>query len=164
MEEIYCSRINEVIKNKDKLEKELSVKISVDGKKISVDGGGVDEYEARLVFDAIDFGFTVKQALLLKDEEMRFRKVHIKDYTKRNLEDVKARIIGTKGKAKRTMEEISNCKILINDYDVGVIGYIEDVEHVVTAIIHVIRGSKQSNMYSYLERMNRVRKEEGLDL
>ncbi len=164
MEEIYVSDTREVVKNKSKLEKELGVKISVDGKKILIEGGGVEEYEAKLVFGAIDFGFTVRQALSLKDEEMMFRKIHIKDYTRRKLEDVRARIIGTKGKAKRTMEEISNCKILIKENEVGVIGYAEDVENVITAITHVIKGSKQSNMYAYLERMNRVRKEEGLGL
>jgi len=158
MEEIYCYRMREVVKNKSKLEKELGVNISVDGKKVLVDGDGVEEYEAELVFAAIDFGFTIKQALSLKDEEMMFRRIHIKDYTKRKLEDVKARIIGSKGKARRTMEEISGCKILIKENEVGVIGYADDVENVVTAIIHIIKGSKQSNMYAYLERMNRVKK------
>lgn len=164
MKEIYISNIREVTKNKDKLEKELKVRISIEGKKVLVEGGGVEEYEAELVFSAIDFGFKVKNALLLKDEEMSFKKVHIKDHTKRNLKDIKARVIGTKGKAKRTMEEISNCKILIKEHEVGIIGAVEDVDNVVTAIISVIKGSKQSNMYAYLERMNRIRKEEGLSL
>jgi KH domain-containing protein len=158
MEEIYCSRIGEVEKNKGKLEKELGVKISIVGEKVLLEGSGLEEYEARLVFEAIDFGFTVKHALALADEEMLFRKIRIKDYTRRSLEEVKSRIIGIKGKARRTMEKISGCKILVRENEVGVIGSVEDADNVVTAIIHIIRGSKQANMYAYLERMNRVKK------
>ena len=162
MEEIHVSKTGEFVKNKKKLEKELNVKISVNGRKILIEGESVDEYEARLVLNAIDFGFSVKNALLLKNEEMIFKKIHIRSYTKRDLKVVKSRLIGVKGKTRKTMEEISNCKILIKEADVGVLGYVDDVENVVTAIIHLIRGSKQANMYSYLERMNRMRKEEGI--
>ncbi len=158
MEEIYVSDTREVAKNKEKLEKELGVKIFVDGKKILIEGSGVAEYESEIVFAAIDFGFTIKQALSLKDEEKMFRKIHIKEHTKRNLKDVLARVIGIKGKAKRTMEDISNCRILIKEKEIGVLGDVEDVDNVITAIIHIIKGSKQSNMYSYLERMNRMKK------
>jgi len=158
MEEIYVSDTREIVKNKEKLEKELGVRIFVDGKKVLIEGDGVCEYESEIVFSAIDFGFTIKQALSLKDEEKMFRKIHIKEHTRRNLKDVLARVIGIKGKAKRTMESISNCKILIKENEIGVIGDVEDADNVVTAIIHIIKGSKQSNMYSYLERMNRVKK------
>jgi len=55
MEEIHVSKTGEFVKNKKKLEKELNVKISVNGRKILIEGESVDEYEARLVLNAIDF-------------------------------------------------------------------------------------------------------------
>jgi len=163
MEEIYVSRISEVRGNKERLEKELDVKIYINGRKVVVDGESINEYEAELVLSAINFGFKVKYALMLKDEEVAFQTVHIKSHTRRNLKDVRARLIGIKGKTKRTMEEISGCKIIINDNEVGIIGYVDDVENVVTAVTNLIKGSKQSNMYAYLERMNRRKKELGKD-
>ena len=157
-EKIYCKRAGEIRKNKSKIEKETGVKISIDGGNVEFSGGSVEEYEAGMILDAIDFGFTAKQAMVLKDDGMMFRKVHIRDHTKRNLRDVRARLIGLEGKTRRTIEDISGCKVLITESDVGIIGDAEDAGHVVTAVVNIIKGSKQSNMYAYLEKMNRIKK------
>ncbi len=149
-----------VKKKKQELEKRLNVRIAVNGGQVRFEGLPLDEYGAALVFEAIAFGFSVQKALLLIEEDYHFRKIRIRDYTRRkNLRDVLSRIVGTKGKTKRTIEKISGCFLIIRDYDVGIIGDSESIEHAVTAITHIIRGSKQANMYKYLERMNRIRKE-----
>ena len=157
-ERIYCKRAGEVKKNKSKIEKETGVKIIIDGGNVEFSGGSVEEYEAGIILDAIDFGFTAKQALVLADEGRMFRKIHIRGYTKRNLKAVRSRLIGIDGKTRRTIEDISNCKVLITESDVGIIGDTEDVTHAATAVINIIKGSKQSNMYAYLEKMNRIKK------
>jgi ribosomal RNA assembly protein len=87
-----------------------------------------------------------------------FKKVRIKDHTRRNLRDIKSRLIGTHGKTKKTMAEISGCEILIKESEVGFIGGVDVIEDVERAIINLIKGSKQANMYRYLERRNRERK------
>jgi ribosomal RNA assembly protein len=160
METIYVSRIREVMKKKAKLQRELKVKILIRGKIVEFDGDALEEYEAQMVFDAINFGFSVELALQLKDDEMKFQKIKIRDHTRRkNLKDVCSRIIGRMGTTRKTIEEISGCRVKIKDNEVGVIGESDSVENAINAIIHIIKGSKQSNMYQYLERMNRVRKE-----
>ncbi len=160
MEEVYVKKIKDIKKNKDEVERKLNVKLTIVGNKISYEGDSIDEYEASLVFEAISFGFSVRVALNLKIEENTFKVVHIKDHTKRKLKDIKSRLIGTQGKTRRIISDISNCYVLINESDVGIIGYVEDVENASTAIISLIKGSKQANMYQYLERMNRTKKEE----
>lgn len=155
METIFVGKINEVKKSKLELEKKLNVKITIVGNKINLVGDAVGEFEAIKVFDAIQFGFPAKKALLLNQEDFVFRKIHIRDYTKRNLRDIQARLIGTRGKTKRTISEITGCEILIKEGEVGIIGYFEDVENTSTALINLIKGSKQSNMYKYLEKMNK---------
>jgi KH domain-containing protein len=159
MEEIYVKRISQVINNKDELEKKLKVKISIKGKKVIFDGDSVDEFDAENVFSAINFGFSAKRALLLRSEDILFRKVHIKDHTKRNdMKAVRARLIGTHGKTRMTIEEIAGCDIVVTDSDVGIIGDAESIDEAVIAIVNLIKGSKQSNAYFFLERMNAEKK------
>ena len=158
MEYHYIERMKDVKKHQPELEKKLRVKIKIEGKKVFFKGAAIDEYDAGLVFDAIAFGFSLKKALALKDEEMIFRIIHIKTHTKRNLGAVLARLIGTRGKTKKTISEISGCEVLIKDSEVGIICDAENVENVEQAIINIIKGSKQANMYRYLERMNRAKK------
>ena len=158
MEIAYIKKILEVKKLKSELEKKLNISIKISGNNLIYEGDSLDEYIASLVFDAINFGFSVRKSLLLCDEGMMFRVIHIKEHTKRNLKDVKARLIGTKGKTKKTISEISGCHVLIKESEVGIIGSAEDIDNAVTALINIIRGSKQANMYRFLERMNREKK------
>jgi len=158
METIYCIRVGEVKKNKASLEKKLGVKLSIVGGRVQVVGGSLDEFTATQVLDAISFGFSARKAVRLVEEDFIFRTVHIKEFTKRSLKDIRSRLIGTRGKTRKTISEISGCDVMIKESEVGIIGYVEDVDNVVTAITHIIMGTKQSNMYKYLEKMNRVRK------
>jgi ribosomal RNA assembly protein len=159
METFYVRKIAETKKLKKELEAKLNVRLEIKGNYIVVDGSSLDEYDASRIFGAIGFGFSVRKALLLKGDEMIFKIVHIKSHTKRNLKDVLSRIIGKKGKTKRTISEISGCEILIKDGEVGIIGDVESVEDTETAIINLIKGSKQSNTYRYLEKRNKIKKE-----
>ena len=155
MTEVYVNRIREVINNKKDLEKKLNLRISIKGKKVFVEGNSLDEFEAESVFDAMNFGFSAKKALLLLNEDNLFKKVHIKDFTRRNDKKVvRARLIGLHGKTKKTIEEISGCDLVITESDVGIIGDAEYIDEAVTAIFNLIKGSKQSNAYFFLERMN----------
>ena len=161
MGQIYVGKVKVVKKFNEQIEKTLGVSIKIDGGNVIFSGEPYDEYASMRVFEAIRFGFSVKKALALKDETMAFKVVHIKSHTRRQLKDIRARLIGTKGKTRRVMADISGCEILIKENEVGIIGDAEEVGIVETAIINLIRGSKQSNMYQYLERMNRERKKLG---
>ena len=80
-------------------------------------------------------------------------KINIKDITKRHdLNRVRARIIGTKGKTKELIENLSNCLISLHDNTVGIIGRAEEIKTCMQALISLIQGSKQSKVYSFLER------------
>ena len=97
---------------------------------------------------------------MLKDETYIFRIIRIKQITRKaNLEPVRSRLIGTYGKTKHAIEAIADCKIVIRDNSVGIIGAAEEIEEATTAINNLIRGSKQANVYKFLEKMNRARKE-----
>jgi KH domain-containing protein len=159
METVYLKKIGEVRKLKPELEKKLNVAITISKGRVTMKGSSLDEYDALKVFEAIGFGFGVRKALKLKEEDSVFKIVHIKEHTKRNLTDIKSRLIGTHGKTRKTISVISGCEVVIGESDVGIIGYVEDVERAETAVISLIKGSKQANTYRYLERMNRAKKE-----
>ena len=159
METIYCEGINEIKKEKKFLEKALNIKIKINSKKITVEGEPTNEYAAEFVIDAINLGFSARIASLLADENYVFEKINIKDFTRRkNFELIRGRIIGTKGKTKKTIEELSGCKIKIKGNNVGIIGPAENITHIITGATSIIRGTKQKNVYKFLERINTKRK------
>ncbi len=155
MEKIFLEKPAEAKKEKRFLEKQLKVKISFENKFAVIEGEPVNEYEAIMVFEAINLGFSARTASLITDENFIFEKINMKDYTKRkNLDVVRGRMIGTHGKTKKTIEQISGSKIKIKDNTVAIIGPAESISNSITAITNIIRGSKQANMYRYLERIN----------
>lgn len=153
MQEIYSEFSRKILQNKKKLEKELEIKITNKGKILFVEGKAEKEYLAIEVIEAINLGFTTRQAILINEEGYIFEKINIKDLTKRrDLERVRGRIIGTKGKTKETIQNLSNCLISLHDNTIGIIGRTEEIGKAMQAITSLIQGSKQSSVYSSLER------------
>lgn len=153
MKKILSNKIARIIKNKKKLEASLDVKIINRGKEISLEGNSLNEYIAEKVIEALDFGFPLSAALLIKDEDFVFEVINIKDHTRRkDLERIRARIIGKKGKTLQTLHNLTNCNFELKDNEVGIIGDAENIENAQQAVVSIIKGAKQSNMYSFLEK------------
>src|SRR3989344_2611684 len=103
METLIFERTNEVRKNKREL-----------GKKVAIDGEPIAEFTAEQVLSAINFGFSSKRALFILNTDIQFKKLNIKNFTHRkNIREIKARLIGTEGKTKKTIEEVADCDIVI---------------------------------------------------
>ena len=153
MEKIICEKPNRIIKNRKKLEKELGVKITGKGGEITIHGSPENEYVAEKVIEALEFGFPFSVALLIKDEDFMFESLKIKDYTRRkDLEKVRARIIGKEGKTLRTLNELTKCYFEIVGNRVGIIGEPEYMRNATEAMISLIRGAKHANVYAFLEK------------
>lgn len=153
MKKLICEKAIRVIKGKQKLEKELNVRLSIRGKEIEIEGNPEDEYIAEKVIDALDLGFPFSIAILIKDENHMFESLYIKDYTKRkDLKTIKARIIGKKGGTLRTLSELTKCYFEVKDNRIGIIGNAEHIKNAQDAVIYILRGSKHSNVYSFLEK------------
>lgn len=154
MKTLTIDKIARIIKAKKKLESELNIKITNKGKEVSFEGTPEDEYIAEKVLDALNLGFPLSTALLLKQEEdYMFEIIHIKDHTKRHdLERIRARIIGSKGRTLATLAQLTKCHFEIKDNEVGIIGDAEHMQNAQEAIISLIRGAKQANVYAGLEK------------
>lgn len=165
METLYFDKLSELKRSRVELEQKLGVTLTVVGRKVTVEGTAFEEYEALIVLEAIKFGFSAKKAVQLKDESMMFVKMPIKQFTRRkNLREVRGRVIGREGKTKRTIESIANCDIIVNNNEVGILGDAESIEEAKTALTKLIGGAKESNVYNFLERMNAERKKKDYNI
>jgi KH domain-containing protein len=150
---LVCDDISKVIKNRKKLERLLNVKIIIKKEEISVEGNPEDEYIAEKVIDAINQGFPIQTALLIKEEDFLFEILDIKNYTHRkDYETIRARIIGKDGKTLKTLNTLTECHFEIKNNDVGIIGSPECIKNGQYAIIMIVQGSKQANVYAFLEK------------
>jgi len=161
MQEIYIEEIAKVIPSKYKLEKQLDVKITNKGKLVFVEGPAEKEYKAIEVLKAIGLGFSVSKALLLKEDNIMLQIIHIKDVTKRkDLERIRARIIGTAGKALKTLHHLTECEISLYDNKVGIIGNCEQIPDATQAITSLIQGGKHGNVYARVEKQRKRKRQE----
>jgi len=161
MQEIYVENLKEVLRSKFRLQKELGIKLTNKGKNVFVNGPADKEFVAIEVLEAINLGFSADRALELTQNGFMLQTVHIKDITKRHdLERVRARIIGTQGRTLKTLQNLTNCDLAMNDNEIGLIGPIQEMEDAVQAVTSLVQGSKQGNVYGRLERQ---RKKKGLD-
>jgi rRNA processing protein Krr1/Pno1 len=109
------------------IEKKIKIRINVKQSSLTIKGNEVNEFLVEKILLAIDFGFDVEDALLLKDEDFNLEFINVKEHTRRkNLEEVRARLIGTNGKAKRTIENLTGGVIVVHENEVG---FIVDSEH-----------------------------------
>jgi len=153
MKTIYSEKLPRILKNKKKLEKELNVKITNRGKEIYIKGKAEDEYIADQVITALNFGFLFQAAIAIKKQELMFEIINIKDYAKtNNFKRIRARIIGKSGKTLKTLCELTDCFIELNENQLGIIGKPEHMKITQEAIINLIKGSKQTNVYKFLEK------------
>ncbi len=159
MQEIYVEKLGKIIQSKARLEKELGIKITNQGRNVFVNGTAEKEYVAITVLEAINLDFSIDSALQLKDEKLILQKINIKDLTKRHdLERIRARIIGTGGKTLQTLHNLTNCEISLQDNHVGIIGNAETIEDAVQSLTSIIKGSKQGNVYARIEKQKRRKK------
>ncbi|MBM3230289.1 hypothetical protein FJZ22_01375 [Candidatus Pacearchaeota archaeon] len=165
MNTIYFPKIKELRTHLDDLKLKLHVTIEIKGKQVSYEGDAVHEYTAELVLQAMAFGFSAKQALQLIEPDTTFKVIAMKHFTRRkDMEDVRSRVIGKEGKTKRTIENITDCDIIINNNDIGILGSSVQVEAAIVGLGNLIRGTKEANTYAYLERHNTESKQKYDDL
>ncbi|MCU0861129.1 MAG: KH domain-containing protein, partial [Methanomassiliicoccales archaeon] len=64
----------------------------------------------------------------------------------------RARVIGSNGKTRRLIEDLTGVYMSVYGSTVGLIGQPEQVEVARKAVDILLRGSEHSTVYSYLER------------
>lgn len=155
MKEFFVEKPSKIKQSVRAIENKLKIRISLNKNKVTIKGSELNEFIVGEIIRAIEFGFEAEDALLLANENFVLEFINIKEHTRRrNLEEVRSRVIGTEGKAKKTIEELTGAVLAINDNSVGLIVDTEHLEAAVQGIISLIQGSKHGNVFSYLEKQN----------
>ena len=148
------------VKGSDKrlIEKHTKTKLDIDSKEGDVTIDGKDNFQVFLtknIIKAIGRGFSPKASLELLNENYILELIDIQDYagkSKNKLARLKSRIIGTQGKARKTIQGITNTNIVIYGKTIAIIGEAEAVIQAKKAIEILLRGSKHGSVYFRLER------------
>jgi len=147
---------------KRKIEKETSTKLVIDSNEGDVTINSEDPYQIFItipIIKAIARGFNPEKALQLLNENFCFEMITITDIigkSKNDLIRLKARLIGSKGKARRSIEYMTNTKISIYGKTVCIIGNVLDVMTARQAIERILLGAKHSNVYAWIEKQKEV--------
>lgn len=142
-------------KTKKKIEEKMHVKIKVSGEgDILIEGESLDCYLTEKIVRAIGRGFNPDIALKLSNEEFTLEIIKITDFTgksKSKFIRLKARLIGTDGKARKILEYLTNTDIVIFGKTASVIGKQIDVLYAREAIEYLLEGAPHGNVYKFLE-------------
>lgn len=146
---------------KKDLEAETESHIDIDSKEgdIVVSGDeAIKLYSARNIIKAIGRGFNPDIALLLLKTDYAFEMINILDYVKNknHLERVKGRLIGTRGKTRTIIEELTECNICVYGKTAGIIGVAENIPSAKKAIEMILDGAPHASVYKWLEKNRRI--------
>jgi KH domain-containing protein len=160
---INVENIRKIKKAVPKIEAKTKIRFSFGSGFVIIRGKELEEFLVEKIVTAIDFGFETEDALLLLDADYSFEVIGIKEHTRRkNLHDVRSRIIGRDGKALNTIENLTGSILAVKDNNVGVICEAQNLEEVNQAVESIIRGAKHGNAFASLERKNRSRRKDRL--
>ena len=105
-------------------------------------------------------GITPEEALpLLTDNELYFELLDIRDYSgksKKRLHHLRGRLIGTRGKTRRLIQEQSGAFVVIHGHTVGLLGPPEALDTARIATDMILNGAEHSSVYRFLEGRHRA--------
>lgn len=155
MRNVPVQNLNKIKKAVPAIENKIKIKVGFIKNGVSLKGNELNEFLTEKIVQAVDFGFHVQDALLLSNEDFVLEFIEVKEHTRRkNLKDVRARIIGTNGKARKTIENLTGSVIVIQENTIGVIVDADHLDSTIQAIESLIQGAKHGNVFSYLEKQN----------
>ena len=143
-------------KTKRRIEKATSTKFNATSKEgdVEIAGEPLAVYQAEPIIKAVARGFNPDIALTLTNEENCFELIDIKQHSggsKKKMSRMKSRLIGEKGRCRKTIEDIADVKLSIFGKTVGIIGKIENVHLARIAVQDILRGAPHGPVYKKLE-------------
>lgn len=136
------------------LRKRLKCKIELTENEIIIEGEPYDEYNAKNVLTAFGRGFDLNKAYKLLSDDYFFQQINLKDVlrNKDQIMRVKARIIGTQGKAKEYIESVSGADIAVFGSSISIIGKIDDIKVAEAAVRILVDGGTHKTAYLVMDK------------
>jgi ribosomal RNA assembly protein len=126
-----------------------------------------DPFKALEIISAIARGFSPERAFKLLHDDVILQLLDMRDYvgnSQSSMSRLKGRIIGERGKSRRTIEELSGADVSVYGHTVGFIGIFEAIKVAVEAIILLSKGSSHKSVYTMLQNYRRKLKQERMSL
>ena len=155
-------------KMKKELEEQTKTSIKVDSKEGDVFLQGKDSlalFALREVVKAIGRGFNPEIAQLLMKQDYVLEIVDITEYNrnKSHLQRLRGRVIGADGKARVTIERLTETFIVVYGKTICIIGTTERALLAKRAIDSLLEGSTHAAVYKWLEKQaKQIRRKEGV--
>ena len=165
---IPLSRIGALIgpkgKTKRKLEKLSGCKLNIDSSEGLIEISQMNQNDAlknlQLISaaKAIGRGFNPEKAYQLLEMDYYLEIVDIRDYvgrSKKRLSIIRGRLIGSEGKTRHIIEDMTGCDLAIQGHTVSIISDLNGLEAAKIAVSMVLAGSEHGSVYKYLESFRR---------
>ncbi len=158
-------RVAIVIGTKGKVKREIesktNSKLDIDsqsGEILISSEDGLMAFLARNIVQAIGRGFNPEIALNLLKDNFDFALIDISDFARNENDKIRlrSRIIGSEGRAKKNIEQLTNTKLEIYGKTVGIIGPAENIILAKRAVEMLLQGSKHGSVYHFLEKNRRI--------
>jgi len=121
---------------------------------------------ARDIIIAIARGFSPERALRLREEDFILYVIDLRELVGRsrsNLNRVKGRVIGRRGKIRGVIEELTETDVSVYGHTISIIGGVSRVMAAREAIIMLVSGVEYKNVYQFLQRFrSELKKEKAL--
>jgi ribosomal RNA assembly protein len=160
---------------KDQIERDLNVILNVDGEAgvvvIRARDPNVNPLavlKAKDAVTAIARGFSPEKAFELFDEDIILHVLDLRELfgkSESDIQRIKGRIIGRDGKSRRSIEEITQADISINEHAIGIIGSYDSVSLAREGVEMLIKGKQHATVYQHLKNKSReIKKKKKIDL
>ncbi|MCL5100760.1 MAG: hypothetical protein M1122_02300 [Candidatus Marsarchaeota archaeon] len=132
-----------------------------DSNTIVINGSSFGEYNAKNVILAFGRGFDINKAYKLLLEDYFFKYISLRDVLRNDaqIKRIKARIIGTDGKTKEYIEEVSGAYLSVYGDTIGIIGKIDEITMATSALQVLIEGGTHKKAYRVMEAARRKLRE-----
>lgn len=145
---------------KSRIEKLAGVKLTIDSDEgdVVIDSTHAEDPAMGMavsnVVTAIGRGFAPQKAIKLLEDEYFLELLDIRDYVGKKREHVmrmRSRLIGTRGKARGIVEELTGAYVSVYGNTVGIIGDSIQVDVARRAVEMILKGSEHAAVYHFLE-------------
>ncbi|HEX9339917.1 MAG TPA: KH domain-containing protein [Thermoplasmata archaeon] len=145
---------------KERLQDATGTRIAVDSStgEVTIDESSAKDpvlaLKARDIVHAMARGFSEDRAFRLLDDDAYLEVLDIKDFahSKNRVGQIRARLIGTKGKTRRLIEELAGVDVSVFGHTVSLIGGFFEMAIAREAVVMLLRGSEHKTVYRFLER------------
>ena len=147
---------------KQELEEQTKSSIFVDSEEGDVKLQGSDSvllFQLRDVVKAVGRGFNPEIAMRLFKQDYILEIITLTDFVKakNHLLRIKGRVIGKNGRARETIEELTDTSISVYGKTIAIVGFCDNVAVSKRAIESLLSGSPHSSVFKVLEKQRRER-------